>query len=68
MGPRVGKMDMMLGYMIDDIRYSIILLNKAMGHLAVGHLETWMVHFSETIIIARMPIDWATILSNNLDE
>lgn len=56
------------GYMKDDIRYSIVLLSRVMGLPVVGHLNIWMVHFIETIQTTKMPIDWVTILSANLDE
>ena len=68
MGCRVGKVDMNKGYMKDAIGYAIVLLRKIMGLLAVGHLHIWMVHFIETIRTAKMLIDWAIILSENLDE
>lgn len=67
-GHRVGKVDMTRGYKKDDIRYLIILLRIIMGLLVVGHLHIWMVHFIETIRTTKMPIDWATMLSENLDE
>ena len=56
------------GYMKDDIRYAIVLLSRVMSLPTVGHLQTWMVHFNETIRTVKMSIDWATILSDNLDE
>ncbi len=68
LGQREGKVDLTHEYMIDDIRYSIVLLNRAMGLLATSHLGTWSVHFIENIRTTKMPIDWATILSDNLDE
>ena len=51
--------------MKDDIIYSIILLSIVMGFLAVGHLAPFMVNFIETIKHAKMPLDWATTLSEN---
>ena len=54
--------------MKDDIRYSIILLSRVMGLLAGGHLSTFMVNFIETIRAVKIPLDWATILSENLCE
>ena len=68
MGCWVGKVDMTRGYMKDDIEYAIMFLSRAMGLPAAGHLQTWMVHFIETIQTAKMPTDWTTILSDNLDE
>lgn len=56
------------GYMRDDIRYSIILLSRVMGLLASRHLDIWMINFIETIKTTKMPIDWASILSENLNE
>lgn len=56
------------GYVKDDIGYSIVILSRIMGLLAAGNLNIWMVCFLETIKRAKMPIDWATILSENLDE
>lgn len=56
------------GYMKDEIGYAIVLLRKSMGLPVVGHLQTEMLHFIETIRTTKMPIDWATILSDNLDE
>ena len=54
--------------MKEDISYSTILLSRVMGLPTFEHLNTWMVHFIETIRTMRMPIDWASILSENLDE
>ena len=54
--------------MKDDIRYSIILLSRVMGLPAVGHLTPFMVNFIETIRHAKIPLDWATTLSENLCE
>lgn len=59
---------MIRGYMKDAIRYLIILLSRVMGLPTMGHLQTWMVHFIETIRTTKMPIYWATILSDKLDE
>ena len=56
------------GYMKEEIGYSIILLSRVMGLPAVGHLSTFMVNFIETIRKARVPLDWATTLSENLCE
>ena len=56
------------GYMKEDIGYSIILLSRVMGFLASGNLNIWMVHFIETIKTMKMPIDWACILGENVDE
>lgn len=55
-------------YMKEDILYSIILFSRFMVLLASGHLNIWMVHFIETIKTAKMPIDWDSILSENLGE
>lgn len=55
-------------YMKDDIRYSIIILSRVIGLPTSGHLNIWMVHFIETIKTEKMPIYWASILSENLDE
>ena len=52
--------------MKDDIGYSIILLSKVMGLPVVVHLAPFMVNFIETIRHAKMPVDWTTILSENL--
>ena len=68
MGRKDGKFGMTRGYMKDDIGYSIVLLSRIMDLLAAGHLNIWMVHFLETNKMTKMPIDWATILSENLDE
>jgi hypothetical protein len=56
------------GYIKEDIGCSIILLSRVMGFLASGHLSSWMVHFIKMIKSVEMPIDWASILSKNLDE
>lgn len=56
------------GYMKDDIGYSIILLSKGMGLLAIEYLISFMVNFIETIKMARMPLDQATTLSEKLCE
>ena len=37
-----------------------------MGLPAAGHLSTFMINFIETIWQARIPLDWATTLSENL--
>ena len=52
--------------MKDDIGYSIILLSRVMGLLAAGQLAPFMVNFIETIRHAKIPLDWATTLSENL--
>ena len=52
--------------MKDDIGYSIILLNRIMGLPTAGHLAPFMVDFIETIRHAKIPLDWATTLSENL--
>lgn len=57
MGRKVGKVDMTRGYIKDDIKYSIVLLSKIMGLPIVRNLNIWMVHFLETIRMAKMPID-----------
>ena len=54
--------------MKEYIRYSIILLSRVMGLPTSGHLNIWMVHFIEMIKTTEMPIDWNSILSENLDE
>ena len=54
--------------MKDDIGHSIVFLSRIMGLPVAGHLNIWMVHFIETIRTTKMPIDWATILNENLDE
>ena len=56
------------GYMKEDIGYSIILLRRIMGLPAVGHLNTFMVNFIEIIRQEKIPLDWATTLSENLSE
>lgn len=63
-----GKVDMTRGYMKEDIGYSIILLSRVMGLPAARHLNIFMVHFIETIKMEKMPLDWATTLSENLCE
>ena len=68
LGKKEGKVDMTRAYMKDDIRHSIVLLRKIMGLPVVGNLNIWMVHFFETIRIEKMLIDWASIISENLDE
>ena len=65
-GRIIGKVDMTCGYMKEDIGYSIILLSKVMGLPAASHLSTFMVNFIKTIKTTRMPLDWATTLSENL--
>lgn len=54
--------------MKEDTRYAIILLSKVIGLPASRHLNIWMVHFIETIRTKKIPIDWASILSENLDK
>ena len=54
--------------MKEDIGYSIILLRRVMGLLTAGHLNTFMVNFIETIRQAKIPLDWATTLSENSCE
>lgn len=55
-----------MGYMKDDIGYSIILLRRVMGRPETDHLSTIMVNFIETIKTKKMSLDWATTLSENL--
>ena len=64
----MGKVDMTQRYMKEDIGYSIILLSRVMGLSVVGHLSTFMVNFIETIKQAKLPLDWATTLSEKLCE
>ena len=64
-GKMIIKVDMTQGYMKDDIGYSIILLSRVMGFPATGHLSPFMVNFIETIKHAKIPLDWATTLSEN---
>ena len=54
--------------MIDDIGYSIVLLSRVIGLPATGQLETQKVNFIETIRKRKIPIDWDTILHDNMDE
>ena len=54
--------------MKDDIKYSIIFLSRVMGLPTVGHLAPFMVNFIETIRHAKILLDWATTLSENLCE
>ena len=54
--------------MKEDIGYSIILLSRVMGLPVAGHLAPFMVNFIETIRHAKIPLDWATTLSENLCE
>ena len=68
LGKITRKVDMTRGYMREDIGYSIILFNRVMGLHLVGHLNIFMVHFIETIKMEKMPLDWATTLSENLCE
>ena len=56
------------GYIKDDIRYLIIILSRVMGLPVIKHLNVFMVNFIETIKMARMPLDWAATLSENLCE
>ena len=65
-GRIIGKVDMTRGYMKEEIAYSIILLSRVMGLPAVGHLAPFMVNFIETIRHAKIPLDWATTLNENL--
>ena len=68
LGKKIGKVDMTRGYMKEDIEYSIILLSRVMGLLVAGHLNIFMVHFIDTIKMEKMPLDWASTLSENLCE
>ena len=56
------------GYMKEDIGYSIIFLSRVMVLPWVGNLSTFMVNFIETIRVEKIPLDWATTLSENLCE
>ena len=47
-GRITGKVDMIRGYMKDNIGYSIILLSRFMGLPAAGHLSTFMVNFKDS--------------------
>ena len=53
----MGKVDMNWGYMKEDIGYSIILLSRVMGLPTIGHLNTFMVNFIETIRQEKIPLD-----------
>ena len=44
LGNKMGKVDMTRGYIKEDIGYSIILLSRVMGLLAIRHLKIFMVH------------------------
>ncbi len=66
LGRITRKVDTTRGYMKDDIGYSIILLSRVMGLLVASHLAPFMVNFIDTIRHAKMPLDWATTLSENL--
>ena len=52
--------------MKDDIRYLVILLRKVMGLPVASHFAPFMVNFIQTIRHAKIPLDWATMLSENL--
>ena len=65
-GKIVSKVDLARGYMKDDIGYSIILLSRVMGLLVAGHVSPFMINFIKTIRHAKIPMDWATTLSENL--
>ena len=65
-GKTIRKLHMTQGYIKNDIRYSIILLSRVMGLPATGHLVPFMVNFIETIRHAKIPLDWATTLRENL--
>ena len=54
--------------MKEDIGYSIILLSRVMGLPIARHLSTFMVNLIKTIRAAKIPLDWATTLSENLCE
>ena len=56
------------GYMKEDIGYFIILFSRVMGLHVVGHLSTFMVNFIKTIRVAKIALNWATTLSENLCE
>ena len=62
----VNKVNLARGYMKDDIGYSIILLSRVMGLPVAGHLAPFMINFIETIRNAKIPMDWATALSEKL--
>ena len=68
LGKVTRKVDMTRGYMKEDIGYSIILLSRVMGFPTARHLNVFMITFIETIKTTRMPLDWATTLSENLCE
>ena len=62
----ISKVNLARGYMKDDIGYSIILLSRVMGLPVAGRLVPFMINFIETIRHAKIPMDWATTLSENL--
>ena len=39
-----------------------------MGLLIIEHIYNWMVYFINNIRMTKMPIDWATIFSDNLHQ
>ena len=63
-----SKVDMTRGYMKEDIGYSIILLSRVMDLMTARHLNIFMIHFIKTIKMVKMPLDWATTLSEKLCE
>ena len=65
-GKKVSKVNLAQGYMKDDIGYSIILLSRVMGLPVAGHLAPFMINFIKTIRHAKIPMDLATKLSENL--
>lgn len=68
LGKVTGKVDMTRGYMKEDIGYSIILLSRVMCFSVARHLNIFMINFIETIKMEKMPLHWATMLSENLCE
>lgn len=54
--------------MKEDIGYSIIILIRFICLYIMGHLSTFMINFIKTIRWAKIPLDWATTLSENLCE
>ena len=54
--------------MKDAIGYLIILLRRVMGLPTIGHLSPSMVNFIKTTRHTKIPLDWATTLSENLCE
>lgn len=60
--------DLVRAYFKEDIGDPIVLLNRVMGSPQGTPFDPWMYYFINEITTGAKMIDWAKIISNNLDD